>query len=249
MGKSEDSRLPSPSGDSAADRDLFFGTLDAWDQYEAQAQAYFEILQGSASIRLIVLETWLFVDYAVRELLMSGFQLQKVDDSELDLRYNLLPRGLHDCVRLLKKLRDVNRRLPVRPEQPITGRSRKWKYFDEFDPGLSKRIAAAEMSYFETFKIPQPDVVIYKNKYRSVPEGWLDVADQIDEPWSELVNRLNGARNLAAHCHDEARIAARLGCTGPNRLELVRAECGRTAEDLVGVSSLLRSAESEITAP
>jgi hypothetical protein len=71
---------------------LLFGKVSDWKECEARAQAYVQILAETQSVRLMVLETWFFVDFAIRELLMYGLQLDKIDNADLDLRYTLLPR-------------------------------------------------------------------------------------------------------------------------------------------------------------
>jgi len=226
----------SASADSTRTCDLFFGTLKDWERFEAQAKACVELVNSSTSIRLIVLETWLFVDYVVRELLMSGLQLERVDNENFDLRNVLLPRGFSECIRLLQKLRDVNQDLPEEPERPLTARSRKWVHFNQFDPGLTERIAAAESSYRETFGLGPRPLVVNQPVYRSVPNGWLEVASRVDESWVGRAKKLNSARNLAAHSREESNIAAKLALRGLEILKSVRVECLGLIEHLTGVS-------------
>jgi hypothetical protein len=100
-----------------------------------------------------------------------------------------------------------------------------------------ERPKAAETSHREAFKIEKhPGALAYRIRYRSVPRGWLEVADQVDDSWTDRANRLNNARNLAAHRHDEKRIAAKLGISGENKHERVRAERLQLVDSLLGVS-------------
>jgi len=237
-----------PTSDDPTERDLFFGSRDDMRHYQAQAQAYLKSVTDSVSVRLIVIETWLFIDYAVRGLLMNGLQLDRLDHEDLDLRYTLLPRGFRDCVSLLRKLWKVNRNLPAEPEKPFTGSRNKWKYLDQFDPGLGARIEAAERSYYSTPDLgPCVAITLRPGRYRSVPEGWLQVAGRIDGSWVNRASRLNNARNLAAHSHDETRIAAKLGFHGPDTLVHVRDECLRLTNDLAGIRAFLDPVPPDVT--
>jgi len=223
--------LLDPSGTS----ELFFGTLDDLERFGAQAKASIELIASATSIRLIVLETWLFIDYAVRELLMSGLQLDRVDNEDFEIRDALLPKGLLDCVRLLRRLRDVNLDLPEEPEHAITGPARMWKHFREIDPGLGKRLAAAQESYRKTFQLPpRPSALWPRPVYRSVPKGWIEAVSRVDKNWIKRAEELNKARNLAAHSHDESNIALQLRVQGPDRLEGVRTACLGLIRELTG---------------
>jgi hypothetical protein len=123
----------------------------------------------------------------------------------------------------------------------------EWDHFDEIDPGLTERIAAAGASYFRSLGLPYPIIFIGDVRFRFVSGAWLECADQIDNACHGVVSKLSGARNLAAHSHDEARIAARLGFNGPNSLDQVWKECRRITDDLVGIAKVLKRSEGEAT--
>jgi hypothetical protein len=114
----DDFDSPRPDGGPAFKSDLFYGNLDEWQEYNSQAKAYLAAIGGTDSLRLIVLETWLFIDYTIRWLLLFGLNLDEVDSPELDLRYSLLPADFRRCVQLIQKLRDFNLGRPEKPEQP-----------------------------------------------------------------------------------------------------------------------------------
>jgi hypothetical protein len=228
---------------------LFFGNVHDLEEFHSLQRVYFDQINGSASMRLVVFETWLLIDYCIRGLLMAGLQIR--DHEELDLRYNLLPRGFRECVSLLRKLYAVNKALPEEPRH-ISGPARIWLFIREFDPDLLERLQIAEDAYRKASKLPMDDksvarVLVQSVQYRTVPDAWLDVAVRVDESWDKRAGKLNAARNLAAHCHDEKRIAHKLGFNGPDALERVRVECLSLAEQLVGVSNgtHLRTATAE----
>jgi len=217
---------------------LFIGSLHDLEEFNSLQRAYLDSTKGAASIRLVVLETWILIDYAVRGLLIAGFQIRGMDHDDLDLRYNLLPRGFRECVSLLKKLYAVNRTLPVEPERFLTGSMRAFQFIRNFDPGLVDRLLAAESAYCEARNLPRyASHTLQPTRYRSVSDDWLDVAARVDEPWESRANKLYAARNLAAHCHDEMRIARKLGFDGSNALGHVRAECWNLVRQLIGINT------------
>jgi hypothetical protein len=97
------------------DNALFFGNVIEYKDYIETARKYLHAVRRTQSTRLIVLETWLFVDYTLRQLLMHGLELTAIDQEELDLRYNLLPRSFGACIDLLVRLRKTNHQLPPKP--------------------------------------------------------------------------------------------------------------------------------------
>ncbi len=120
------------------------------------------------------------------------------------------------------------------------------RFYEDFDPGLNERMAEAEEAYFKEFQIPytgvagtiyyaEDEVQIYSGKvhYRSVSEMWLETTARIDDEWVSRAGKLTEARNLAAHFHDELRIARKLGLNGPNALAQAREECLRIRQDLI----------------
>jgi hypothetical protein len=219
---------------------LFFGNVHDLEEFDSLQRAYFDNTKGTASIRLVVLETWILIDYAIRGLLIAGFQIRGMDHEELDLRYNLLPRGFRECVSLLRKLYAVNRVLPAEPERFLTLSMRAFRFIREFDPGLVDRLLAAENAYLDARNLPgcSAHTMVQLVRYRSVSDDWLDVVARIDGSWESRANKLNAARNLAAHCHDERRIGCKLGFDGSNALVHAKAECWTLARELIGINTL-----------
>jgi len=76
------------------DRDdiIFFGNVHDLTDLHAVFTHCIEILNTSKSPREMVLETWLTLDFALRQFLLSGFELTRFCDEDFDLRYVLLPK-------------------------------------------------------------------------------------------------------------------------------------------------------------
>ncbi|GAH88350.1 unnamed protein product, partial [marine sediment metagenome] len=47
--------------------------------------------------RIIVIQTWLIIDFSIREILITGLGLSRFIVDDLDLRDYLLPRGFDNC--------------------------------------------------------------------------------------------------------------------------------------------------------
>ena len=239
--------MSSPANDDDLDGDstLFFGTIVEFGDFKGQANLYFQTVEKNDSVRLLVLETWLFVDFTIRKLLLSGLGLRGLDES--DLRDMFLPRGLRECVRLVTKLRELNLRLPGPPEDQFRATRRKWKYLQQHHGEALNQLLAAEEEYGKTYSLDwaHPDqnqtfTTIFSSwptVYRTVSQGWLDITARIDDEWVRRQERLNEARNVAAHFHDETKIARKFGISGENAVGQVKTECLELVGTLIGVTS------------
>jgi hypothetical protein len=78
---------------------------------------------------------------------VTGLRPKTLDQEQLDLHQRLLPRGLGDCIDLIKRVRGVNESLPIEPEPWLQFAGRQISYFDNYDSGLLGRLSAAEQSY------------------------------------------------------------------------------------------------------
>lgn len=74
-------------------------------------EKYIELLKYSVknietldNPRILILETWLILDYSVRDLIIGGLDLNKHCYEGLDLRYILLPHSFLECLSILRKV-------------------------------------------------------------------------------------------------------------------------------------------------
>lgn len=241
-----------PDGVQWSDDSLFYGTLETLEQLTQVAQSTLATIRQSGNARLVVIETWLLLDYAVREFLLSGFELGKLSVESCDLRYRLLPTNFTGCLAILDQLTKAQSALPEPPKQ-IDNRVAMSVSFllflkDEHPDDL-ERLRKLEQEYY---KKRHPDLaggnVVALDpetahrilgtpapKYAYVNPVWLKVAQGLTEDWYKNARRLNEARNQAAHSFDREKILGSMGLAGPKALDHLKAECEQLVATLVGV--------------
>ncbi len=221
------------------------------NEFFANASESLKAIERSEDIRHAVLEAWLLLDLVLREFLLGGLGLHKVNHSQYDLRYDLLPRSFEGLLRLILRIRDVNQELqdpvPERAALPlgflIWLRRKERQFFDRFieldrNYLLEKHPEALPPHerlppVITTAPWPPADP-------RRISARWLESARQLNKSWERRAQQLNRARNLAVHSHDRPSIASELGYTGDNSLVLVREHCTALARELLGIIRLPR---------
>jgi len=209
-----------------------------------------EMVTQSESLREIVLETWLVLDYAVRDLVVSGYGLYKFCQEEFDLRYILLPKSFEALLRLLEETISFqsglrNQPCPSHDYPPYIRSSYGFlKYLAANHGDIAEMLKKIEKEYF-TIRHPELAEQIEKGtqfyhistheRIEGLPSGWLEVASNLGDDWFCLARRLNKARNKAAHSHDSLTIAMAFGITGSRATDLVRDECLLLLEKLLGI--------------
>ena len=66
---------------------LFYGNVYDLEELRSLLDNCLEVLKTSGSAREMVLETWLALDFAIRQFLLAGFDLSRFCDEEFDLKY------------------------------------------------------------------------------------------------------------------------------------------------------------------
>lgn len=200
---------------------------------------HIKAIQTHESIRLIVLETWLLLDYLIRHLILVGLDIAKYETEDFDLKTSLLPRGFRNCLNLLVKIRDHNKKLPEKPpEGPDQMSVGFLSYLHEKNGDFLKRYSKLATEYSHEKGIPvsvKPSIKDGYDGHRFVEKDWLKVVDIIDEKWVKKANRINVARNLAAHSHDDKLVAKKLGFSGTSVLTKVKKHCLGLIEELLGI--------------
>ncbi len=195
---------------------------------------------------MVVLEAWLLLDYALRKFLLGGLSLHQVNHPKYDLTHELLPGRFDALLQLIEKIRDVNQALPAPPRErmgfPIDFllwlRKEHRDSLDRFveletqflrthDPEALPPLEREPPNYMAV-EWPPPDT-------RRVGGLWLDLATRIDVSWANRARQLNKSRNLGAHSHDRAAIAAALGFSGSNSTALTREHCITLVRELLGI--------------
>ncbi len=218
----------------------FFGTEEQLRKLSDIVSHTIKAVTKSTNPREMVLETWLVLDYAVRDLVVSAYGLYEFCQEDFDLRYELLPNSFRA---LLKFLQDTYSYYSKFPQEPISInhyppyihsnysflkyladnhgdlcenlKEIEMKYFAEQHPEYAVQIEQGQKFYFEPLK---------KNPC-CVPSDWLDVVCRLDRHWYRRAEKLNNARNKAVHLSDASGIAKVFGIKGKRAVILVRQEC------------------------
>lgn len=239
--------------ESKEDNVLFFGTVQDMAELNSIVDQCLSKVKTSQSAREIVLETWLALDYNVRQFLASGFGLQRYCDEDYDLKYLLLPNSFRYLLKLFQNTIKYNQELDSRPAPPqkdalkglelpigflVHLRDKKEELFEK----LNQMQRELEKEYF-VYKNPDKKYSDYHEDDKiiryatgvliSEPERplermspwWCAIAGRFDDGWFRKAEDLNKARNKAAHTINTVRIGSCFGLTEPNILEKIREEC------------------------
>lgn len=239
---------------------LFYGSLVKLERLVSLAKRCIDEVEGSNNVRLIVLETWLFVDFCIRELLMSGLGLNGLNVDAFDLRFHLLPKSFSECIKLVKKLKKTHSGLPRDPQEEAIKLPVQFffflkrqhsgfldqlldieqEYFRKYAPELARRDPleeALKLATTVTWEDPEPV------QYSRIPEGWLEAVGRIDQTWINSVYRLNEARNYAAHSYDSERILQRMGYSGADAVAHLKDECIALLRKLIGITKAMEEGD------
>lgn len=227
---------------------LFYGSVPTLEELASVTDAAVDTIRESDSPRLVVIETWLVLDYAVREFLVSGLDLNRLNVSSFDLRYRLLPRSLGGILNTLEGFISAHRQLPRPPEDNSLTMSMRFLIFLKKEhPADFDRLLELERAYYRRYfpeLAKQDDIASAtarllrddETEYTRLSEPWLEVAERLDNEWFRNARRLNEARNFAAHVHDHTKILQVFGYAGPSAFDRLKEECERLLRALVGVA-------------
>ncbi len=237
--------------DEGRDDILFFGNVYDLEELHSLLNNCFTVLRKSPSAREMVLETWLALDFSIRQFLLSGFELSRFYDEDFDLKYKLLPTSFRTLLNLFQDTIKYNPKCDHEPDTPDTiinnHRSTMpiglFKYFQEHHPELMDKFLEVENEYIiyehpelkgyissrekAIFLATQPldNILKPKRRQEKMNPMWLNIANRFDESWFSLACQLNNARNEAAHSINIDKIGARFGLKGENLTELIREKC------------------------
>jgi len=234
----------------------FYGSVLDLKDYAKIAEDCINAIENSTSIRQVVLETWLLVDYAIRELLSNLWGLKQFnsEDGDFDLRYELLP-SFDRCTKLLENVLSIQRSLEENPDDHLVEMPTQFiifyknNYPDEFNRFLQieqdyyqkyyPQLTASKRNALSTIKtsitITSPKTTLLPKRRYYVKKVWVDALRDLDETWFRLARRLNKARNVAAHSYDTNKILSAFGYAGPNAADQIKRECMEMLRKLLGV--------------
>ena len=158
----------------------------------------FERIEASDDTRLIVLESWLLIDYIVTYLLRDALGIPESFDKEL----KLLPFSFMKKIELIKKIIDIEE-----VKLPNQRSYQAYELHPEFQGELDKDKALYERFMqmaivFEETRCPREAYSLMRGDFeraRFVPEWWYERARELGPNWFQNCRQLNKARNLVAH--------------------------------------------------
>jgi hypothetical protein len=236
----------------------FWGTQDQLEKLSSLVCNCVDTVTESENPREMVIETWLVLDYAVRDLIISGYGLAKFCKDDFDLRYVLLPNSFEALLQLFKKTISAQSKLHQEPKISDSDSNS----IDEYPPHLqsdygfmkfikenygdiSNRLEEIEKEYFikqhpELIEqIEQGYQFYYTPKEKGIerlPNEWFEVVNDLEDDWFKSASKLNTARNIAAHSHNPSNITKAFGKAGPKKVDMVRSECLDLLVKLLGIT-------------
>ena len=231
------------------DRDdiIFFGNVYDLTALHNLLTNCIEILNKSTSPREMVLETWLTLDFALRQFLLSGFELTRFCDEDFDLGYVLLPNSFSGLIVLFEKTIKYNSKFPLEPVTSTTDKTggfkssyEFWNYIKDKYPELYSKIGEVTEEYrTEKSRLSmltnKPLTMEIKPKIERMNLGWREIASKFGSPWIRKAKQLNRARNKATHSYDVNDIGLAFGLRGANLTEKIRKKCLSLLNVLLGV--------------
>ena len=110
---------------------------------------------------------------------------------------------------------------------------RIWEISDEYDWKMHPELSENENVY----AIQEPQSLFNgKNQaFEEFSNQWKEVICNLDKNWFKMVDKLNAARNTAAHNYDAIQIAKHFEKMEPNLVYKVRSECFSLLQSLFNV--------------
>lgn len=209
-----------------------FFNLPDYVEFAERIDKIINFIKGSDNSRLIVIETWLIVDYSVRHILKYGLEIDKFCDEN----FNILPQGFRDCTQLLQNFIKQQKNKIPNPSRFAIKLPYEFTVAIIEDKEFLKQFVKYEKEYYDKVNAPYPTFVDLKDtKFRNVDDNWLKAVEKLDDKWFEKANKLNNIRNYAAHSFDEERIYKELGLNGNKKIDKLKDYCINTIKDLIGL--------------
>ncbi len=232
---------------------LFYGNVYDLEELHSVLDNCHEVLRKSESAREMVMETWLSLDFSIRQFLLSGFDLSRFCDEDFDLKYMLLPNTFSSLLKLFQRTIKYNSKfcIPGHPSndeiESIKGSISLWKYMKEKHEDLFNHIIEFQKEY-KAYKHPElkdanylmimkPIELDRKRPLEKMNQGWRCTACKFDDSWFKKAEQLNYARNEAAHSVDSNKIGSRFGLSQPNMPEKIRGKCLEILNILLAVKT------------
>lgn len=209
----------------------------------------FEKIHSTTEIRVIVLETWMMIEYYIRLALSYVYHIQKYKTDDIDPKYDLLFNSFNVCIEKFKLVLESQRKLPKPPKEKdsISGGAILLYIRDKY-PDTWAKLREIEEEYNKKDE-PKDLTTININDYMTTrgpyqDARFVDSFANIDEEWFRKANKFNNTRNCAAHNYREEKIYHALGFSGERSFELSKQYCIDMLKDLCSFERI--SAEESV---
>ncbi len=215
-------------------------------------------IKQSENPRVIVLETWLLLDFVIRQLIIWGIGSASHSHDEFDLKSELLPIGFKNCLDFLLKFRDRQINLPTDPNQKCLNLPFGfWSYINKLENSSEKEIFLKILSDYQKTQNPDYEIPFSKKQqvdllstslyslkptnvksivFRTVSDDWIKVTSLLTPKWFKDVEQINKARNAAAHSYTDDNIFHCFGINGDKKIEKLRKKCIENIELLLKIN-------------
>ncbi len=240
----------------------YYGNIQDYNNLIRIANQSVPSIKRAKSIRLAVIETWLLVDLFVREALANAFRMKEFNYKDFDLRHELLPIGFKECLNVLHKIIEIQRQLPENPEHhriqlPVTFQYYLKKNHPDFESKLREieqlyykehhpRLVTTQIQVYNLAEMTSKQRFDHLNDYYCADTQWIRIYGKLDEKWFKAAERVNRARNMAAHSYNASQIFQTLGYNGNNSLRLAKKELLKSIEVFLGIKYSKRKLVSKI---
>lgn len=235
----------------------FYGSVFDFITFEKLIKEYFKSVKELNNPRHVILETWLLVDFVIRILLSTLFNLTRFNSEKekFDVRYDVLARGFTKNTSILKKILKIQRSLP---EKPVDNSikidikfglffMKKYKkeykkyldiiqeYYKKYHSELVKNGKVKKMNITSTMPIISKSDIFKVPKRYCVNKSFIKSLKIIDKNWFKNASELNDARNVASHSYDQKKILSAFRCKGVNSPEKAKKRCLTLIKNLLGI--------------
>lgn len=111
------------------DKTPIFASAGEFEEMAQIIENSIKDIKQSKSSRLIILETWLVLDYIVRRFIISGLNLNKFSNKDFNIAFDFLPQSFDKCLKFLENFIKNQAALPPNPERNQVGFRGKFIYF------------------------------------------------------------------------------------------------------------------------
>lgn len=160
-----------------------FSSAIGFEEIAQILESNIKSIKQAKSPRLVILETWLILDYIIRLFIISGLNLNKFSTIDFDIVFELLPQSFEKCLKFLENFIKNQEELSPNPEKNKIDFRGKFAYF----------IVKEHKDFFDEQFIP-----ILKEYYKKYYPELVDTAKTFKQIEQEKKNYIKRSFSLYA---------------------------------------------------